>query len=175
MRAFELLCDFLRVPASKNVFFSFFTVQRGTNWVSFRQTHKMFDDFAGKIWSFKERYFLVRPRNDVVVESLLESAKDGVQERRSFFPLCWTQEHFHYEPKDFGWTIANLSNEEKEIRQQLWAFVQSLPRWAKTDKRGNPLMGADGSPVTEPCPINNHELLTSENPEGCLGSCSFLY
>jgi hypothetical protein len=36
MRAFELLCDYLRIPASKNVFFSFFTVQRGANWVSFR-------------------------------------------------------------------------------------------------------------------------------------------
>jgi hypothetical protein len=42
MRAFELLCDYLHIPASKNVLFSFFTVQRGTDWVSFRQTQKMF-------------------------------------------------------------------------------------------------------------------------------------
>ena len=36
MRAFELVCDYLRIPASKNVFFSFLTVQRGADWVSFR-------------------------------------------------------------------------------------------------------------------------------------------
>ena len=36
MRAFELVCDYLRTPASKNVFFSFLTVQRGADWVSFR-------------------------------------------------------------------------------------------------------------------------------------------
>jgi hypothetical protein len=46
MRAFELLCDYLRIPASTNVLFSFFTVQRGADWVSFRQTQKMFEIFA---------------------------------------------------------------------------------------------------------------------------------
>ncbi|RHN51030.1 hypothetical protein MtrunA17_Chr6g0463961 [Medicago truncatula] len=121
MRAFELLCDYLRLPASKNVFFSFFTVQRGTDVVSFRQTQKMFEVFAGKVQSFKERFFLVRPRSAAALDNLLEAVKDG-----------------------------------------------SLPRRTKIDKQGNPLMSADGNPVTEPCLVNAHELLTSENFKDCL-------
>jgi hypothetical protein len=99
MRAFELLCDYLYIPASKNVFFSFFIVQRGANWVSFRQTQNMFEIFAGKVWSFKERFFLVRPKSVAALDNLLEVAKDGVQERRPFFHLCWSQDQFAYEPR----------------------------------------------------------------------------
>jgi hypothetical protein len=117
MRAFELLCDYLRIPASKNVFFSFFTVQRGANWVSFRQTQKMFEIFAGKVRSFKERFFLVRPKSVAALHNLLEVAEDGVRERHPFFHLCWSQDHFVYELRDFGRTVANLTDEEKSLRQ----------------------------------------------------------
>jgi hypothetical protein len=110
----------------------------------------MFEVFAGKVRSFKERFFLVRPRSVTTMGSLFEAVEDGVQERRPFFPLCWFQDHFRYEPKDFGRTVTNLSEEEIDIRQQLWAFVQSLPRRTKTDKRGNPLMSADGAPISKP-------------------------
>jgi hypothetical protein len=149
MRAFELLCDYLRILASKNVLFSFFTVQRGADWVSFRQTQKMFEIFAGKVWSFKERFFLVRSKSVAAQDNLLEAARD------------------------FGLTIANLTDEEKGLRQQLWAFVQSLPWRVKTDKRGNPLMSADGTPVIDPRLINTYELLTFEDFEDCLGSLYF--
>ncbi|RHN40842.1 hypothetical protein MtrunA17_Chr8g0359391 [Medicago truncatula] len=169
MRAFELLCVYLCLPASKNVFFSFFTVQSGTDWVSFRQTQKMFEVFAGKVRSFKERFFLVRLRSAAALDTLFKVAKDGVQERHPFFPLSWSQNHFRFESKDFGQTVTNLSDEEIDIRQQLWAFFQSLPRRTKIDKRANPLMSADGTLVTEPRLINTHELLTSENFEDCLG------
>ncbi|KEH17193.1 hypothetical protein MTR_0034s0130 [Medicago truncatula] len=168
MRAFELLCVYLCLPASKNVFFSFFTVQSGTDWVSFRQTQKMFEVFAGKVRSFKERFFLVRLRSAAALDTLFKVAKDGVQERHPFFPLSWSQNHFRFESKDFGQTVTNLSDEEIDIRQQLWAFFQSLPRRTKIDKRANPLMSADGTLVTEPRLINTHELLTSENFEDCL-------
>ncbi|RHN74308.1 putative transposase (putative), gypsy type [Medicago truncatula] len=101
MRAFELLCDNLRLPASKYVLFSFFTVQRGTDWISFRQNQKMYEVFAGKVQSFKECFFLVRPRSATALDILFEAAKDGIQERRPFFPLCRSQDHFRYEPKNF--------------------------------------------------------------------------
>jgi hypothetical protein len=139
------------------------------------QTHKIFEIFAGKVRSIKERFFLVRPKSIAALDNLLEVAKDGVQDRRPFFHLCWSQDHFAYEPRDFGRTVANLSDEEKGLRQQLWAFVQSLPRRVKTNKQGNPLMSADGTPVTEPHLINTHELLTSEDFEDCLGSLSSLF
>jgi hypothetical protein len=170
MRAFELLCDYLRIPASKNVFFSFFTVQRGTDWVSFRQTQKMFEIFAGKVRNFKERFFLIRPISTTALDNLLETAKDGEQERHPFFHLCWSQDHFAYEPKDFGRTVATLTDEEKILRQQLRVFIESLPKRVKTDRRRNPLMSADGTPVTEPGLINTYELLTSDGSDVCLGS-----
>jgi hypothetical protein len=175
MRAFELLCDYLRIPASKNVFFSFFTVQHGADWVSFRQTQKMFEIFAGKVRSFKELFFQVRPKSVTALNNLLEVARGGVQERRPSFHLCWSQDHFAYDPRDYGRTIANLTDEEKCLRQQLWAIVQSLPQKVKTDKRGNSLMSVDGTPVTEPRLINTHELLTSEDFEDCLGSLYFSF
>ncbi|KEH20378.1 putative transposase (putative), gypsy type [Medicago truncatula] len=90
MRVFELLCEYLRLPASKYVFFSFFTLQRGTDWVSFRQTQKMFEVFAGKVQSFMKRFFLVRPRSAAALDTLFKAAKDDVQERCRFFPLCWS-------------------------------------------------------------------------------------
>jgi hypothetical protein len=50
----------------------------------------MFEIFAGKVRSFKEHFFLVRPKSGAALDSLLEVMKDGVQERRPFFHLCWS-------------------------------------------------------------------------------------
>jgi len=135
----------------------------------------MFEIFAGKVRSFKERFFLVRPKSEAALDTLLEAAKDGVQERHPLFHLCWSQDHFGYEPRDFSRTLASLTEEETDVRQRLWVFVQSLPQTVKTDKRGNPLMNADETPVTEPCLINTHELLTLEDFEDCLGSLYLLF
>ena len=134
----------------------------------------MFEIFAEKVWRFKELFFLVIPKSEAALDTLLEAAKDGVQERRPLFHLCWSQDHFGYEPGDFCRTLVSLSEEETDTRQQLWALVQSLPRKVKTDKRGNPLMNADETLVTEPRLINTHELLTSEDFEECLGSLFLL-
>jgi hypothetical protein len=130
----------------------------------------MFEIFAGKVRNFKERLFLIQPISTAALSNLLEAAKDDEQERCPFFHLCWSQDHFAYEPKDFGRTIANLKDEEKDLRQQLWAFIESLPQRIKTDRRGNPLMSADGTPVTEPRLINTYELLTSDDSNAYLGS-----
>jgi len=135
----------------------------------------MFEIFAGKVRSFKEHFFLVRSKSKAALDTFLEAAKDGVQERHPLFHLCWSQDHFGYEPRDFSRTFSSLTKEETDVRQRLWAFVQSLPRRVKTDKRGNPLMNVDGTPVTEPRLINTHELLTSEDFEDCLGSLYLLF
>jgi hypothetical protein len=77
----------------------------------------MFEIFAEKVRSFKERFFLVRPKSVAALDNLLEVAEDGVHERRPFFHLCWSQDHFFYEPRDFGRTVSNLTDEEKSLRQ----------------------------------------------------------
>jgi hypothetical protein len=170
MRAFELVCQYLGVPASKNVFFSIFTVQQGTAWVSFRQNKKMFDIFAGKVRSFKERFFLVKLRSELALDTLLQTAEGESPDRRPFFPLCWSRDHFRYESKDFCRSVSSLTEEEKEVHRKLRASVQSFPRGIKTDKRGNLVMDAEGKSVTEPRFINTHELVVSKDPDGCLGS-----
>ncbi|RHN51863.1 hypothetical protein MtrunA17_Chr6g0473821 [Medicago truncatula] len=133
MRAFDLLCDYLCLPASKNVFFSFFNIQRGTDWVSFHQTQKMFEVFTGKVRSFKERFFLVRPRSAVALDTLVEAVKDGVQERRPFFHLCWSKDHFGYELKDFGRTVTNLTDKMKDLGAFVSAATKNISakKWRK--------------------------------------------
>ena len=75
MRAFKLVYEQLKIPVFKNVFFAIFTVQRGNDWVSFRQTKKMFEIFTGKVRSFKERFFLVKPKSEVALNTLLGVAR----------------------------------------------------------------------------------------------------
>jgi len=121
MRAFELVCNYMKVPAFKNVFFTIFTVQRGNDWVSFHQTKKMFEIFAGKVRSFKERFFLIRPKSEAALSTLLGVAKDGF----SFllFPLCWKLDHFRLDSKNFSRTAPNLKEDETDAYQKVWAFV----------------------------------------------------
>jgi len=43
----------------------------GFDWVSFRQKEKMFDIFIGKVRSWKELYFLVKPKSLAALNNLL--------------------------------------------------------------------------------------------------------
>jgi len=129
----------------------------------------MFEIFAGKVQSFKERFLLIRPKSEAALSTLLGVAKDG--SRRPFFPLCWKQDHFRLDSKYFSRTAPSLKEEETNAYQKIWAFVQSFSRKTKTEKRGNSLMNVDGTPVTEPRFINTPELVVSEDPDDYLGSC----
>ena len=57
MRTFELVCKHLKIPVFKNVFFTIFIVQRGNDWVSFRQTKKMFESLQAKCGVSKSASF----------------------------------------------------------------------------------------------------------------------
>jgi len=117
---------------------------------------------------------MIRPKSDVALSTLLGVAKDGSS--FPFFPLCWKRDHFRLDSKDFSQTAPNLKEGEADAYQKIWAFVQSFSRKTKTDKRGNPLMSAEGTPVIEPRLINTPELVVSEDPDDCLGSyASFCY
>ncbi|RHN60180.1 hypothetical protein MtrunA17_Chr4g0022721 [Medicago truncatula] len=65
--AFELLCHFLGLPATKDLFFAFFSIQQGLdkvgglNWVCFRQRKALFEVFSSEALKFEEKFFLVRP------------------------------------------------------------------------------------------------------------------
>jgi len=83
-----------------------------SDWVSFRQTKKMFEIFVGKVQSFKERFFLIRPKSEAALSTLLGVARDGSS--FPFFPLCWKQDHFRLDSKDFFWTASSLKEEETD-------------------------------------------------------------
>jgi len=53
MKAFELVCQYLRIPPLKNFFFTIFTVQRGADWDSFHQTQKNVRDLYGESTKFQ--------------------------------------------------------------------------------------------------------------------------
>jgi len=108
------------------------------------------------------------PRNEAALNTLLDVVRDEVC--RPLFPLCWKKDHFGFDPKDFYRTVPSFTEEEIDAHQKIWAFVQFFSQKIKTDKRGNPLMNADGTPVTEPRFINSHDLVVSEDPNDCLGS-----
>jgi hypothetical protein len=63
VRVFELLCRFLRLPDTKDLFFTIFAIQRGLdkdgsfNWVSFRQRKALFEVFNSEALKFQERFF----------------------------------------------------------------------------------------------------------------------
>jgi len=122
---------------------------------------------VGKVRSFQERFFFIRPKSDAALSTLLGVAKDG----SSFpvFPLCWKRDHFRLDSKYLSRTAPNLKEEEAGAYQKIWAFVQSFSRKTKTDKRGNPLMSVDGTSVTKPRFINTFELVVSIDPDDCLG------
>jgi len=140
MRAFELVCQYLGVP-------SLLSNGEPLGYPS-RQNKKMFDLFARKLRSFKERFFLVKLRSEASFNTLLQTVEGESLVRRSFFPLCWSKDHFGYESKDFCRSVSSLTEEEGDACRKLWVFVQSFPREIKTDKCGNPVMDAEGKPVT---------------------------
>jgi len=75
MKAFELVCRFLRLPATRELFF---TIQRGLdkdsgfNLVSFCQRQVLFEVFTSETMKFQKRFFLVRPQTEVVLKSVLK-------------------------------------------------------------------------------------------------------
>jgi len=111
---------------------------------------------------------LIRLTSEAALDILLDVVRDVV--RRPLFPLCWKKDHFGFDPKDFYRTVPSLTEKEIDAHQKIWAFAQSFSRKIKTDKRGNPLMNADETPVIKPRFINTHELVVSEDPDDCLGS-----
>jgi len=77
----------------------------------------MFEIFAGKVRSFKERFILIRPKSDTALSTLLGVARDGSS--FPFFPLCWKQDHLCLDSRDFSRTAPSLKEEETDAYQKI--------------------------------------------------------
>ncbi|MCI59427.1 hypothetical protein A2U01_0080682, partial [Trifolium medium] len=76
---FELVYQYLEVEPIVPIFFRIFKLQRQPSkdgrhsWVSLKQQVKLFKMFVDSVRHFKERFYIVRPLTDLVVDSLFES------------------------------------------------------------------------------------------------------
>jgi hypothetical protein len=162
MTAFELVCGFLRVPASKNLFFAIFTVQRnldkagGCNWVSFRQRSSLFEAFSNGVARFHERIFLVRPRTEVAFQSVLRvverpHGENGVTSARvPHFHFSWSRDHLKHDSTMYRYNYDRLTG-------------------------GNPVLDSRGNLVTRPRLIDTRALVFSKNPLVLLGMLVLLF
>ena len=106
LKAFDLVCRFLRLPINIELFFIIFTIQRGLDkdggcgLVSIRQRQVLFEAFT--IGSLKLEFFLVRPRTKVALSNVLKVVErphadvGAVSTRVPGFPFCWTKDHFKH-------------------------------------------------------------------------------
>ena len=87
LRAFELVCHFLRLSATRELFFAIFTIQRGLdkdgrhNCVFFHQRQVLFEVFNSETKKFQNKFFLVRLRTEValnIVQKVTELPHEDV-------------------------------------------------------------------------------------------------
>jgi hypothetical protein len=186
LMAFELVCRFLQLPASKDLFFAIFTVQRGSNkdggcnWVSFRQRTTLFENFSSGAKRFHERFFLVKPRTEVALRSVLKVVArphgDGgvTSVRVPRFHFSWCLDHFKHEPAMYRYNYDKLTEWDKDSFASIVEFVNSFSRSELVDEGGNPVMDSRGNPVTKPRLIDTRSLVFSKNPHVLLGTLELL-
>lgn len=122
--AFELLFRFLGLPASKDQFFAFFAIQRGLNkdeglnWVCFRQHKALFEVFSSEALKFQDKFFLVRPRTEAVLTSVLKMLKRPhadaavVPARVPRFHFCWSRYHLKHESTMYRYSYDQSKPDE---------------------------------------------------------------
>jgi hypothetical protein len=162
MSAFESVCRFLRLPVSKDLFFAIFAVRRnldkdgGCVWVSFHQRTSLFEVFNAGVANFRERFFLVRPRTEAALQSVLKivdrpSGEGGVAPVR--VPLIrfnWSRDHLKHELTMYRISYDKLTERDKDSFAKLVRFVNSFSRSVVVDDGGDPVMDLRGNPVTNP-------------------------
>ena len=124
IKAFELVYRYLCVSPSKDLYFNVFSVRRDTNrkggrkWGCFRQNENLFDAFGVcTVDSFKERFFLVRPRTEAALSNVLKTiegphVRGGVASTQiPRFNCLWYLNHFEYKPKFYKCKYAHLSSQ----------------------------------------------------------------
>ena len=127
MQGFELVPQNMEVFPLKNILFTLFTVQLGverggdSGWVSFRQKEKMFGILAGKVRSWKERYFLVKPKSSKALNNLLRvvdaplAAGGEAPAWVPYFPLEWCGDHYKFRPNDYCRTRHHPQGEKHHL------------------------------------------------------------
>ena len=93
IRAFELTCRFLRIGATIPLFFRVFHLQRQSrggrhNWVSLKQSKRMFRMYMDSVRGFKDKWYVMRPITQTALDSVYEEETAVDDENES---LLWTR------------------------------------------------------------------------------------
>ena len=159
--------------------FTLFNIQRDvergdwSGWVSFQQKEKKFNIFAGKVRSFKERYFLARPKSEEALNNLLWPAltprADGVEAhaRVPYFPLEWCGDHYKFKQNDYSCSLTRLTEEERAARDKFWAYVRAFTPTI--------LACVDGKKISTSRLIETCDLVLAGNPMDLLGILSSVF
>jgi hypothetical protein len=184
---FELVCHFLQLPTTKDLFFTIFTIQRsldgdgGCNLVSFRQRTPLFEAFNSGAFRFHERFFLVRPKTEAAIKSILklvERSRKGVgvvPTRVPHFHFCWSRAHLKHEPIMYRRDYDRLIDRDQTSLAKIIEFVRSFSRSEVIAEDGNPVLDSRGNPVTKPRLIDTQSLVLSKNPLTLLGMLELMF
>ncbi|RHN55947.1 hypothetical protein MtrunA17_Chr5g0423971 [Medicago truncatula] len=181
MIPFELVCRFMRLLATRELFFTIFTIQRGLdkdggqNCVPFCQRKALFEIFNCEATKFQKRFFLVRPRTERALKSVLKVTERphedvGVVSRRVLrFPFYWSKDHFKHVPEIVRHSYTALSERNKMSFARILEFVHSFSRLKVVTEDGNPVLDLRGNQVTIPRVIDTRSLVLSSDPMALLG------
>jgi hypothetical protein len=153
LMAFELVCHFLQLAATKDLFFTVFAIKRsldrdgGCNWVSFRQFTPLFEAFSIGASRFHERFFLVRPQIEGAINSVLKVVErlhkevGVVSARVPCFHFCWSRDHLKHEPSMYRRDYDRLIDRDQTSLARIIEFVRSFSRSEVVAEDGNPVFG----------------------------------
>ncbi|XP_058786440.1 uncharacterized protein LOC131661054 [Vicia villosa] len=179
MRAFEIVCEYLGIGATTDLFCRCFRVQRKVadgryGWVSFKNAdRKLFKMFVDSVKDFKDRYYVVRLRSRAAYTSLSKMVtvrgEDGAPERDeegnvhtrlcSVFPFVWWKAHFSFPPKHYAREDGDLDEQDAASYLRLCQWVDSFTLSSWVSRTGEPICDEDGVPMTEARAINTRALL----------------
>jgi hypothetical protein len=195
LRAFELVCAYLKIVPTIRLFFCIFHLQHNRpkgdatekfGWVSLKQNRRLFETFEESVRNFKDNFYLVCPLTERGWSSIVARApklsKDGtpeveadgspVMEDRPLFPFTWKQDHFKRPATSFVYKRLDLSKDEIADLDRLCSFVDGFAPTIFVDKDRNPLCDERGQLLTAPRYIRTKKLLacrTRREAEDLLG------
>jgi len=148
--------------------------------VSFRQRQVLFEVFNSETTKFQKKFFLVRPRTEVALNSVLKATERPhedvgvVSTRVPRFHFYWGKDHFKHDPEMFKHNYTALSERNKTSFARILKFVGSFSRSEVIAEDGNPVLDSRGNQVTKPHVIDTRSLVFSSDPMGLLGRFSLL-
>lgn len=180
MRAFEIVCEYLRIGATVPLFMRCFRVQRQSregrfNWVSFKNVdHRLFKMYTDSVKYFKDKYYLIRPKSlststlvlrwvpvtDEEGRTIVEEDGGIKTKLTSAFPFKWWQGHFLNDAWDYSYTDDELDEQDLAAHAKLYWYIEKFSAAQWVTRTGEPIVDEKGDGVREARSIDTKSLLS---------------